>query len=571
MNKFFGNSLCEGIVSGKLAYVQDRSLTSSFSSYEKEIDNLNRAVEEVKKSLSLLFASLSKKRSTKAEMINVLLAILDDSDFINEIIGLIKEGNSTEKSLKILSARYFNTRDEDRKDLLKQNFTNVIDICSRLIDYLRNDKIDLSKLNEKIVISENIHVSHLLDAIDNNINIKGFILKDVSYNSHLSTIIRSLNIPAISGVDIKEIATNYIEDEVILDSRIGFESIIFSADRGTKEFYLHLLSTITAQQKDLKYLENRDSITKDGTKISLKSNILNMNQIAHFNNSPFDGLGLVRTEMLFTKGVNLPNQDEQLECYKKLLNRFGSKPINIRMLDIGVDKYFDRLTSEEIEISSLGIRGARFLLKNINIAKIQMKAILRFSALADVMITYPFVTNITEIIQLNKLLEKCKEELGDENYKFDSNIKIGCFIENASSAIMADHIIDLVDEVFIGLNDLTQYIVAASRFNKSVEYLCDVFDSSILRAVYNVINYGKERGKKVSICGEAINSDIGFTSMLILGSENFVINNNFLLRAKEIINKIDLTKINELRDYIINSGSHETNKSIMSMFLSNGL
>ena len=447
-----------------------------------------------------------------------------------------------------------------------RNYTNFLDVCRSILDEVVDRKIDYSALNNKIVVTDNLHVTQLLEFADQGISIKGLVLISGSRNSHLAIVIKSLGIPSITGVDIP-ISFSSDNCYAILDSRVGFENIILNPSDEVKTFYLAILEKSMSDSKRLDYFRDKEAITKNNEKVNLGASLVSTTKLEKIEGIYFDELGLMRTEFLFAGRDIFPNQDEQLEVLKSVLPYFEGKCVNIRLFDLGSEKYLYNLPISQLDESSLGIRGTRFLLNNTNLLKSQLKAILRFSYFINVTVVYPFVTNLSEIIQMNKILEKCKEELASDNFKFDEEIKVGCLIETPASAVMSDQIIDLVDKVMLGVNDLTQHTLACSRFNINLEYMYDFFDSSVFRLIKKTLDNANDKGKSAIVCGEICNSEIGVAALLILGARSIATSWNYSSKIKKLISKIDLTNTEEIRNYIINSGSAETNKSIISMFL----
>jgi phosphotransferase system enzyme I (PtsI) len=249
--------------------------------------------------------------------------------------------------------------------------------------------------------------------------------------------------------------------------------------------------------------------------------------------------------MLFLDRGSVPGEEDQLEYFVEATQALGDKPLVIRTLDIGNDKWLEltehgSATPEETMNSALGLRGVRLTLKNQAMFRTHLRAILRASALGNVRVMLPMVTSIAEINQAKQLLNDIKQELAEENIAFDHDIKLGAMIEIPAAAICAYDIAKALDFVSIGTNDLIQYTLAMDRANTDVEYLYDPYHPAILKLIFYIIRGCNKAGTPVTMCGEMA-GETQFTRVLLgFGLRSFSAHWNYLLEIKNIIRQTDI-------------------------------
>lgn len=574
MKKLLGSLIYEGISKGVPCYTDNTFFDeSNFSSVKEENSKLVKIISEVEKDLNKVKKSLKGKADKEhIEMLEIHLMILKDKAFLKGIADIIKEDQiGLEMAIIKLYEDYSDRFDKIVGSTKRQGFFDVADVCKRLLKKLHHGNHRIEDANGKILILKDLTASILLEYKALDIHPKGVVVESHGKNSHSVTLLKAFNIPSITGVNnLFETDWNKVK-EVILDSRAGYETLIVNPNKEDKAYYEKFSHIFENEKKKLQKYANSKPITKCGKRIESNIMVCSLDDaLPNFNEISYDGVGLFSTEFFFILSKSFPSENAQYEYYLELIKDFGSedKMIGIRIADLGCDKINSSWTLSSGDNPALGLRGIRFSLHEEDMLRTQIKAILRAAYHGNIKISYPMITNGEEIIKVNKILEECKEELLKKKELFDSHIKIEAIIETPSSAIMIDVIIDLVDSVSIGVNDLTQYILATSRNDEKVSYLYDFLDSSVLRTIKNVSDKVKDRGKDISICGEMCNSDLGLIALLSLGIESITFSPSFIPKAKQIISKVNLSNLKDIREYILNSGSAEKNRSLLSMFYS---
>jgi phosphotransferase system enzyme I (PtsI) len=306
---------------------------------------------------------------------------------------------------------------------------------------------------------------------------------------------------------------------------------------------------ITDHQKqagELKLLRDKAAITSDGTKIILSANISNAAELESMFGHGAEGVGLLRTEMLFMDREQFPDEDEQFEFYQAIAINAKGKPIIVRTIDIGGDKHLPYFNLPAELNPFLGYRAIRICLDRKDLFIIQLKAILRASAFGDLKIMFPMISNVTEIREAKKILEEAKFILTQQNISFKADIKVGIMIEIPSAAITADILAEEVSFFSIGTNDLCQYTLAVDRMNEKISHLYDPFNPGVLRLIKNVIDQGRKHHVHVGMCGEMASDPLATQLLMGMGLEEFSMSAASIPAVKKIVLSNSMEKAREI-------------------------
>ncbi|HEX9511165.1 MAG TPA: phosphoenolpyruvate--protein phosphotransferase [Puia sp.] len=398
---------------------------------------------------------------------------------------------------------------------------------------------------DTILIAEDITPSDTITM--DTTHIIGFATRAGGKTSHAAIIAKSRGIPAVVGCgdDLSLVAD---QDMIILD---GLNGLVFvNPDPETIAGYQLKKAAYSQQSGLLGTLAAIPACTTDGVVIKLLANIGEAGDLVQVFDKGGEGVGLLRTELLFMKRNSFPTEEEQFEFYKKIALGAGTKPVTVRTLDIGGDKqlsYF-RLPAEQNPF--LGYRAIRISLDREELFITQLKAILRASAFGNFKIMFPMIGNIRELRLAKAALAKAKSELSAEHRAFDSTIATGIMIEIPAAALTADLLAGEADFFSIGTNDLCQYTLAVDRMNERVKDLYDPFDPGLLRLIRFTIEQGLKNNIPVSLCGELASDPLATLLLLGMGLTEFsmsapsipfiknIINNNSLSKAKEVVKKV---------------------------------
>ncbi|MGL4402871.1 MAG: phosphoenolpyruvate--protein phosphotransferase [Fusobacteriaceae bacterium] len=568
-----GKSASEGIVIAEIYIyskqeneIEKQDILTSSIEYEKE--RIREAIKNSQFDLKELHKNLNGKISkNELEILVSHILMLDDPEFKKKIFKFIEKNLvNAEWAVKEIENIYFQMFDKIKDPIYNQKKMDIRDICGRIISNLIKEKKIKNELGGKILVAKEIFPSELLKLVAESQEIKGIILEYGGETSHVAILAKSLEIPTLLGVErIEELQSG---EEVILDSRKGWEKIYMYPDEKIKATYATYLDNLKKSREEYEKVVELPTITLDGEKVSLKINISGAMDLYGIEKKNPDGIGLFRTELMYMESSKFPSEEEQFQEYLEVVSKFDNdKEIIIRTLDIGADKKLPYHEMENEDNPFLGVRGIRHSLRNEKIFKEQLRAILRVAEGKQVKIMYPMITNLKEVLEVKHILEECKEELRREGKSFKENIEQGIMVEVPSAVIMADQLAKHVDFFSIGTNDLTQYILATDRLSESLIELYDSYEPGVLRAINSVAEAGKKFNKKVSVCGEMAGEELAVLAFLSMGIKDLSMVKSSILRTRKIIRELDFSKVESLKEKILNADNGKEVREILQKYL----
>lgn len=569
-----GTFAFEGIVVGRIFLdkkeLSNKGITALLDEREidGEIERFRDSLELSKEFLERLKTSLAGKIGEKdLEIITAHLMILDDPVYISDIEKYIQKNRTkAEDSVKIVTDKYISLFNKLENPIYRQKVLDIKDVEKRIIKNLNSKKNEWADLNGKILITEEILPTELLNMCQENIKLKGIVMEYGGETSHLAILAKALEIPTLMG--IKNIFSYDWKKDVILDTTEQNSCVIIEPDEKTLEEYKDKIEKFNCKREEIEKSAFLPAVTLDGVNVSLNMNISGKTTKEEIDAVTPDGIGLLRTELLYMKNNSFPDEEEQIASYNDIIKNFDEKdPIIIRTLDIGADKQLPYFQMKNETNSFLGLRGIRFSLSEKNIFKTQLRAILRTAYGRNVKIMYPMITNINEIREANELLKEVKEELRQEDKKFKDDIEVGIMIEVPSAVMMADAFAQEVDFFSIGTNDLTQYILAADRLSETVSDMYDSYNPAVLRAIYIVKQAADKYGKSVSICGEMAGEQKAIVAFLSMGITNLSMVGGSILAARALVRSLDYTSLKNIKEQILQCSDSNKIKEILKKYI----
>jgi len=426
---------------------------------------------------------------------------------------------------------------------ISERAADIYDIERRLLKHLLSKKReDVQNLTEEVVVVAR-ELSPTQAAGFDKQYIKGMATDAGGRTSHTAIVARSLGIPAVVALeDLTE--TIHGGDIVIIDGNRGV--VIVNPDEGTIQQYQDYLNQFEALENKLVTIRDKPAVTRDGVKITLLGNIEFPDEAEQIIEKGGEGIGLYRTEFLYMNRIDEPTEQDHYDAYSETLRVFKDRPVIIRTVDLGADKYTQQKRFAREPNPFLGLRSIRFCLQNLVMFKTQLHAILRASVLGKVKVMFPLITNLQELMQAKMIFRDVMEDLDEENIEYDRNIEIGIMIETPSAALTAALLARDVQFFSIGTNDLTQYTLAVDRGNELVSMLYSSVDPAVLRLVKFVIQDAHKAKVDLSVCGEMASEPEYIMLLLGMGVRTLSLATPMIPEIKQIIRSVTIQQSNEL-------------------------
>ena len=538
MWKLSGKAVYKGIVMGPVAVLKkdgQQVKRIKITDAEAELARLQKAGEKAQSQLQKLYDKAVKEvGEASAAIFEVHQMMLEDEDYLDAIHNMIRtEMVNAEYAAAVTGDNFSEMFAGLDDDYMKARAADVLDISNRLVrNLMGQEEIDFASMEPSVIVADDLSPSETVQ-MDKE-KILAFVTVHGSTNSHTAILARMMNIPALIGVPVNldEIQTgmkavvNGFKGEVIFEPS---EELCQEAERQICEEKekLQLLQS-------LKGKENR---TLDGHTIHIFANIGSVSDVGYVLENDAGGIGLFRSEFLYLGRDDFPSEEEQFTAYKQVVQTMAGKKVIIRTLDIGADKKVDYFNLGNEDNPAMGYRAIRICLKQPDIFKTQLRALLRAAVFGNLSIMYPMITSVEEVRKIYGIVEEVKKELEAAGIPYKTPEQ-GIMIETPASVMISDELAELVDFFSIGTNDLTQYTLAIDRQNEKLDDFYNPHHKAILRMIEMVTQNAHKAGKWAGICGE-LGADPELTETFVrMGIDELSVAPSMILKLRKTVREM---------------------------------
>ena len=555
--KLKGHAVAPGIAIGRIHIAERNELDIGEyrigrDDVENEIQRYRNAVDAARAQLEELADRIDSRVAVPAvEIIQSHVLMLGDSqirrsteehirrEYCNAEWALQLQLEQVLSEFRSMDDEYIQTRGEDVTQVVRL-------IQSKLSDQAASKPFENipDRLADTLVIAEELTPGEL--AILYERGVAGIVTEHGGPHSHTAILASSLGIPAVLGVHR---ARSLLKEDSVLILDGGLGVIYADPDEATLERYHGVQQEDERFRQSLESMRGRSATSFDGQQISLQANAELAGELQQSIDFGAKGIGLYRTEFLYLRGTP-PAEEAQLAEYRSAIEMLDGIPLTIRTLDLGADKSSGSLDFSQLRRSAnpaLGLRAIRLCLRDTELFKTQLRAILRASAAGPVRCLIPMITNVQEIQRVHELIAEAKRELDQRNQPYDKDLQLGGMIEVPAAALAIDQLGRYLDFISVGTNDLLQYALAADRGEEELADLYDLQHPGVVYLLKHILKQADKLGIPVAVCGE-VAGDMRYTRLLLaLGLREFSMHPARLLEVKQVVRN---THVGEARESI---------------------
>lgn len=533
-----GKSVYSGVAIGRLAIyhkADNQVKREKISDVEAELARFEEARNTAKEQLAGLYEkALKEVGEVNAAIFEVHKMMLDDLDYVESVTNMIQ---SQEVNAEYAVATTGDTLSEVfasmDDDYMRERAADVKDISNRVIAVLQGKGAGGLNADEPVILlADDLAPSETVQ-LDKS-KVLSFVTRHGSTNSHTAILARTMNIPALIGIDYPEDAEGKMG---IVD---GYEGkLIIDPPVSVLETYQKRKEADEEKKRLLLELKGKENVTIDGTKINLYANIGSVADVASVLANDAGGIGLFRSEFLYLESSDYPTEEEQFAAYRKVAESMAGKKVIIRTLDIGADKQVDYFHLDKEDNPAMGYRAIRICLDRRDVFKTQLRALYRASYYGTISIMFPMIISVNEVKEIKKVIAEVKAELDEEKIPY-KDVEIGIMIETPAAVMMSEELAQEVDFFSVGTNDLTQYTLAIDRQNPKLDNIYDSHHPAILKMLKMIVDNGHKGGCWVGICGE-LGADTTLTeTFLKMGFDELSVSPSMILKVRQEIRSIEL-------------------------------
>lgn len=533
MDKFTGKSIFNGIAIGKiLFYSKDgvQIFRHKVEDTDAEMARYNKAKEKAIEELNVIYEKAVKEvGEMNAAVFEVHAMMLEDDDYNDSVKNIItSQGVNAEYAVATTSDNFSKMFAEMDDEYFQARAIDIKDVSERVLNILAGRSSGNILGDEPVIVVANDLAPSETVQMDKE-KLLAFVTEEGSSNSHTAILARTMNIPALIGIKIDK---EWNGKMAVVDGYNG--ELILEPDEATIRAMKEKQEKIAKDREMLQTLKGKEDVTLDGKHIKLYANIGSVADVANVLKNDANGIGLFRSEFLYLENDTFPTENEQFQAYKTVAENMAGKKVVIRTLDIGADKKVDYFGLDKEGNPAMGYRAIRICLKQQDIFKTQLRALLRASAFGNISIMFPMIISVNEVRQIKAIVAEVKEELISQGITV-GDVELGIMIETPAAVMISDLLAKEVDFFSIGTNDLTQYTLAIDRQNSKLDDIYDSHHEAILRMIRMVVENGHKNNCWVGICGE-LGADTTLTEEFIkMGIDELSVSPTFVLPIRKII------------------------------------
>ena len=536
MEKYTGKSIFKGIAIGKILFYQKGEQPVKRVKIEDTAEQIKRYEDARAKAAEQLQGlyekALKEVGEANAAVFEVHQMMLEDDDYIDSVVNIIETQQvNAEFAVATTGDNFAKMFAEMEDDYFKARAADVKDISERMVNILSGNESGGAIGDEPvIVVAEDLAPSETVQ-MDKE-KLLAFVTRLGSANSHTAILARTMNIPALIEVDIKE---EWNGKMAVVDGYTG--TFYIDPDEETLKKMQEKKEEDIKARELLQELKGKEDITVDGKHIKLYANIGGVKDVTSVLANDAAGIGLFRSEFLYLEADNYPNEEAQFQAYKTVAENMAGKKVIVRTLDIGADKQVDYFNLDHEENPAMGYRAIRICLDRRDIFRTQLRALLRASAYGNIGIMYPMIISVDEVKEIKKIVESIKAELTEKGIEY-GEVEQGIMIETPAAVMISDLLAEEVDFFSIGTNDLTQYTLAIDRQNSKLDNIYDSHHPAVLRMIQKTIENGHKAGCWVGICGE-LGADATLTEQFVrMGLDELSVAPSMVLKLRKIVREM---------------------------------
>lgn len=540
-----GIGASSGLSSGRIYKYTKQSVTvvnKDASDPDNELQRFGDAVHTVEEELKAVSVDENLDEEIRG-IFGAHLEILRDPEMTSSVKTLIQDDHVTaEYAVRSVCDTFIAMFEAIEDEYISARAADIKDISDRIVKSLLGVvESGLKDICQPVILmAKDLTPSETVQLNKNFI--LGFITEIGGRTSHSAIMARSMEIPAVVGLgsSYEEIHT---DDYVLMNGDTG--EITVNPDEAAIEDFKTLQNQLNEQKEIWARYINRKSLTADNEHIDIAANIGGSEEVHHALERGAEGIGLFRTEFLYMGKERFPDEETQFKAYSEVLRAMGDKPVIIRTLDIGGDKELDYFDMPKEMNPFLGNRALRLCMANVDIFKVQLRALLRASVDGNLHIMLPMVATIDELRQAKTLIRAVEQALVVEGVKVDS-YKVGIMIEIPAAVMVSDQLAKEVDFFSIGTNDLIQYTFAADRMNDQISYLYQPYNPSLLRMIDMVVRNAHKEDVWVGVCGEMGGEAAALPLLVGLGVDELSMSAANIPKSRYLLSQVDKTSARAL-------------------------